>query len=379
LPLDREFCSESEIKDLPGAAIFAKVDAALGGLSDDLETAVDTIEARLDVASRAIDQCDVEWSVRKDAVEAEFAKVLRELQQDKIDGQEFVRIRKQIEQLKPASDRKRSLSGDLTRLKKERRTLVAQWADGQGDEFRRLARVAEAVSGRLHGRVRVRVDVGRDLGPLLKSQIRGRLAESLEAFTPDLSMLDLASAIQKGAVELQKKFAIPAAQAALLTGAGPELPMLVQELELPVTTQLELNVDPRGNRSPGKGFRIFRRARRPPRSFCCFCLSRTRRWWSTSPRTTWTTDSSPKVSYRGCWKRSGAGNFCSQLTTPTSPSWVTLSSSSVSGRSGMQMLDTRRFLWRTGDQSTPDVRDLVEEVLEGGKEAFQTRRLKYGF
>ena len=32
-----------------------------------------------------------------------------------------------------------------------------------------------------------------------------------------------------------------------------------------------------------------------------------------------------------------------------------------------------------GSIDTPTVRELVEEILEGGKTAFETRRLKYGF
>jgi hypothetical protein len=32
-----------------------------------------------------------------------------------------------------------------------------------------------------------------------------------------------------------------------------------------------------------------------------------------------------------------------------------------------------------GSIDVPAVRELVEELLEGGKEAFEMRRLKYGF
>ena len=139
LPLDREFCSESEVKGLPSAAILKKVDVVLSSLSSDLQIAVAKIETRLDEAVKALDKCESEWAVRKDTVENEFAKVLRELQADKVDGQEFVRIRQQIEQLKPARDRKRELVRELAKLRKQRRTMLAHWSDAQGEVFRRLS------------------------------------------------------------------------------------------------------------------------------------------------------------------------------------------------------------------------------------------------
>jgi hypothetical protein len=45
------------------------------------------------------------------------------------------------------------------------------------------------------------------------------------------------------------------------------------------------------------------------------------------------------------------------------------------GESGKAVIEQRHI----GSIDSPGVRELVEDILEGGKDAFETRRQKYGF
>jgi hypothetical protein len=54
----------------------------------------------------------------------------------------------------------------------------------------------------------------------------------------------LADACRQGSEALASGFAIPAAQAQRMIEAGPELPMLIEELDLPHVTKIELNIGP---------------------------------------------------------------------------------------------------------------------------------------
>ena len=69
------------------------------------------------------------WNERKQDVQREYEKILRELKQSAVDGEEFIRLRHGIESLRPLRER-RTL---LRRLKEEqrgrRRTLLAEWED----------------------------------------------------------------------------------------------------------------------------------------------------------------------------------------------------------------------------------------------------------
>ena len=53
------------------------------------------------------------WGERKRAVMAAYEAILRELQKSKIDGEEFIRLRRQIEELRPLKERQ-------TRLQRKR-------------------------------------------------------------------------------------------------------------------------------------------------------------------------------------------------------------------------------------------------------------------
>ena len=387
LPLDREFCSESEIKNLPGAAILRKADAVVASLSDDLLAAVDKIETRLLEAATALTHCETDWGVRKEAVETEFAKVLRELQADKVDGQEFVRIRSQMERLKPAKDRKRTLSREIAKLQKKRRTLVTHWADAQSEEYRRLSRVAEIVSRRLDGGVRVKVDLGKDLSPLqnlLKSQLKGkgRLAESLDAFgrVEGLSMLDLAAAINEGAPALQKKFGIPQAQAGILAAAGPELAMLVQEIELAITTELELNVAAEGQPESWQSLPNLSTGQKATAVLLLLLLESDAPLLVDQPED----DLDNRFISEGVVPRMLEEKRRRQFIFATHNANIPVLGDAelilgLRARGEAEAGHAEVPLEHMGSIDSASVRDLVEEVLEGGKEAFRTRQLKYGF
>ena len=81
-------------------------------------------------------------------VQTEYEQILRELQKSRVDGEEFIRLRRQIEALRPLLER----LALLRRLEKEqdnqRRTLLAEWEDIKAAEFRTFDQAARNVSDR---------------------------------------------------------------------------------------------------------------------------------------------------------------------------------------------------------------------------------------
>ena len=65
--------------------------------------------ASLDVALQRADEGIVavrnDWSSRKAQVQAAYEKILRELQKSRVDGEEFIRLRRQLEDLRPLRER----------------------------------------------------------------------------------------------------------------------------------------------------------------------------------------------------------------------------------------------------------------------------------
>ena len=181
LPIDRVFLSQKALEGLPGKEILADADSILENLSRDSEEVVRRFEKALLQAERGVSEIRSRWNERKLGVQTAYEEILRELQQSAVDGEEFIRLRSEIEGLRPLRER-RSL---LRRLEKEyltrRRELLAEWEDLKAEEFRLLDRASRKVSNKLRGRVQVEVVAGGNREPLqqlLRDKIRGRLSGS---------------------------------------------------------------------------------------------------------------------------------------------------------------------------------------------------------
>jgi hypothetical protein len=126
-PIDRAFVSDAALRDLPGAPLLRKLDVLLATLegncervANDLATALQQFEAHL--ASIA-----AEWEQRKKGTQAGYEKILRELQKAKIDGEEFLRLRRQIEEFRPLRERLILLKDRLREEEQLRRNFLAEW------------------------------------------------------------------------------------------------------------------------------------------------------------------------------------------------------------------------------------------------------------
>jgi hypothetical protein len=103
LPIDHVFISEKALEDLPGRPILEHGGAVFEQLERDIELVVRDLGAALDRAEEGIAAIRADWDARKRQVQAEYERILRELQKSRIDGEEFIRLRRQIEELRPLS------------------------------------------------------------------------------------------------------------------------------------------------------------------------------------------------------------------------------------------------------------------------------------
>ena len=192
------------------------------------------------------------WLERQREVEAQYQKILRELQKSAVDGEEFIRLRREIEGLRPLRER-RTL---LERLEKEhadrRLALLAEWEEVKATQFRLLDRAARTVSRKLRDQVQMEVAAAGNREPLcevLREEISGRLSEAIDQIrrSPDLSLPQFVKCCRDGAEAIQETYSIPLAQAERLSKATPEALMRIEELELPPTTVIQLNTAPAGD------------------------------------------------------------------------------------------------------------------------------------
>ena len=88
-------------------------------------------------------------------MQSAYEKILRELQQSAVDGAEFIRLRREIENLRPLRERRSLLRMSENEHLDQRRNLIAEWEDLKAKEFRLLDQAARDVSRKLRDRVQV--------------------------------------------------------------------------------------------------------------------------------------------------------------------------------------------------------------------------------
>jgi len=247
IEIDRAFASEKSLKDLPGKETLCKIDSTLALLETNIQGVIRELEEYLKTAEEGIEKVSQEWEVRRQKVQDEYEKLLRELQKEAIDGEEFVRLRRQIEGLKPLKERQEKLEKEKEALSARRRSLIVDWEDLKASEFRAIEKAAKKMNKALSKQVRVNVSFCANREPLfdiLRQRVGGRLAEAIDTLRErdDLSLAALVEACRKGAVELQSKFDIRPDQARRIAEVGEDIFMEIEELDLPHRPDMELNV-----------------------------------------------------------------------------------------------------------------------------------------
>jgi chromosome segregation ATPase len=251
LPINTLFLSPDEIKYLPAKDILSHAKKALDEFSVTLQEIIANLDAAIENVGKALGLVQNTWNDNKVKVNEEYEKILRDLQKEKIDGVEFIQLKEQIGKLTPLKEQKKKLDKIINDQIKNRKTLLAEWEDLKNEEFQALNRAAKKVSKQLAGRVRVQVSPAGSLEPLfqfLKEKIGGRLAESIETLNKraPISLIEFASACQSGRDDLVKSYGLPPSQAERLADADQDILFQVEELDLPTTTSIELNVAAEG-------------------------------------------------------------------------------------------------------------------------------------
>ena len=251
IPLDAAFVSSKAIEGLPNAPIIAEIETILGALSSKLKAVTAQLAKALAEADSALANTKAHWSMQRKVIEETYEKLLRELQKVKIDGAEFIRLRQQIEELRPLVDRKEVLKRDLAAHEKQRRKLLSEWEDIQASEYREIQSAAKKVSRKLRDRVRVEVTMAGNRDPLdqLLREVGGNLNAALERLreTEQLSLRDFAQCCRDGKEALVQRYKLPAGSAERIAQADLGLFMRIEELDLPATTKIELNTAPDGD------------------------------------------------------------------------------------------------------------------------------------
>ena len=213
LPFDATFVSDRALAGLPNLEQLTELKGILDSLSSQLRSVSEQYAKALSDAEGAITDVKARWGSRRKAIENLYEQLLRELQESKIDGAEFIQLRRQIEELRPLKQQTERLKRKLAAYEEHRFSLLNEWKNIKAADYRLVNIAAKKVSEKLLDRVRVEVTEAGDRTPLEKllREIGGNLAPALGRLRTlnKLSLPEFAKCCRKGKESLMKNYGLP--------------------------------------------------------------------------------------------------------------------------------------------------------------------------
>ena len=384
LLFDTAFVSPRALEKLPNAAILTEVGVILGTLSKKLKAIADQLAKALEEADSAVASTKAQWDEKRKVIEATYEKLLRDLQKSNIDGTEFILLRKQIEELRPLREKKEDLKRSLDRHETHRRTLLSEWEDTKAREYREFQSAAKKVSRKLRDRVRVEVIMAGNRGPLeqLLREVGGNLSAALDRLRSldQISLPDFAQRCREGKVALMNNYSLPTGSADRIAQAGPDMFMKIEELDLPATTKIELNTAPESAPTTWHTLEALSTGQKATAVLLLLLLESETPIVVDQPEddldNRFITESVVPIMRQEKRRRQFIFSTHNANIPVLGDAELILGlAASGDGEEGHARISTQHM----GSIDAKPVCELVEEILEGGKDAFEMRRSKYGF
>lgn len=384
LPLDAAFVSSKALEGLPNAAVLAEIGKTLGALSTKLNATADKLAKALAEADSALAGTKGRWEEKRKTVEETYEKLLRELQKSKIDGAEFIQLRKQIEELRPLREKKEVLKRDLASHEAHRRKVLAEWEDTKASEYRDFQSAAKKVSRKLRDRVRVEVTMAGNREPLeqLLREVGGNMSAAMDRLRAldQISLPDLAQRCREGKDALMKCYSFPPGSAERVSQADLDLFMRIEELDLPATTKIELNTAPDGEPPTWQTLEALSTGQKATAVLLLLLLESEAPLVVDQPEddldNRFITEGVVPIMRQEKRRRQFVfSTHNANIPVLGDAELILGMAASGEGGEGQARIATEHM----GSIDSKPVRELVEEILEGGKDAFEMRRSKYGF
>lgn len=381
VPLDTTFLDAVD-DALPSAEKLRALKATFVGLQQAIEQAAVTIERAVAAVDGERAAFRTAWDERRKVVEVAYESTLRELQKSRIDGEEFVRVKRQIEALRPLRDQLTALERRLAEEREARRGELVEWENAKAEQFRDLERAAKKVTKRLDGRVRVRVSfaaVRDQLIASLRDKVAGRLSEALESLraADAFSLSDLAACARTGKDALVAKYGLLPTQADRLALAPDSVWMEVEELDLPPTTTIELNTAPEGDGAVWQKLDDLSTGQKATAVLLLLLLDSDAPLVVDQPEDDLDNRFITECIVPKMREEKRRRQFVFATHNANIP--VLGDAELIIGLAAQNAGSVALADEHMGSIDSRGVRELVEEVLEGGRRAFELRRQKYGF
>ncbi len=383
LPVDAAYVSNRALDGLPNADILSQLDGVFDTLSVKLAEIGSLLNEALSQADMAIEGIKGRWGERRETINNTYEQILRDLQKSGIDGDEFIQLRRSIEELRPLKDLLESIGNNLKTYESYRHNLILEWEDIKAQEYREIKKAADKISRGLRGRVRVEVEMAKNRNPLeeLLREVGGRLTEALDCIrrVEQLSLPQFSQHCREGKESLQSHYGFPSGAAERIAAAGLDLHLRIEEIELSATTHVELNTAMDGEPANWRMLNDLSTGQKATAVLLLLLLDSEAPLVIDQPEDDLdnrfiTEGIVPMIREKKPQRQFIFSTHNANIPVLGDAELILGLAASVNAE-GQSRIASEHM----GSIDSLPVRELVERTLEGGRDAFEMRRSKYGF
>ncbi len=378
LPVDCSMFDAEAIQTLPNKSCIKESEKILSIFEKVVNEAVASLDKALQEASTSLTGCKGRWEKGTEKVRAECEKALRQMKGP--EGAQYIQLKNQQAQIAPLKEKQKVVEKKSKELETTRRKLLVEWEDIKAEEFRRLEVAAKKVTRFLANRVRINVVFAGNRAPLVESikSLGGRTSDVIEILDADerFSVAEFVKACQSGAQTLIDRYGFSVTQAEKFSKLQIDFILKLEELDLPPTSSIELNVAAEGQPPIWQTLENLSTGQKATAILFLLLLESESPLVVDQPED----DLDNRFISDGIVPTMRVEKRRRQFICATHNANIPVLGDAelilgLEVRNGKADIPER---WMASIDSEP-VSILVKEVLEGGRDAFELRRLKYGF
>lgn len=381
--LDTAFLSPAARDGLPNASVLVEVEAVLAQLRDDLLRLSQPADARVGSAREQLAALTQSWEAATADNDQRLEAVLRSLRAAGVDAGDYLPLIAERDALLPLGEEPPRLRQQREALLQERRTLLDELEERVGERTRALDRAGRVV-GRELALLRVSVSQRLDVAAvvaLLRENLSGRLDKVEEVL--QRGQIDsgraLADLARQGATALMEVLGLPEGQARRLADSDSELLLTLEEQVASPVPVIELDIAESGS-SVWRPLEALSTGQKATALLLLLLVSGNAPLLVDQPEDDLdnrfvSEGIVPRLRDDKAKRQFVLSSHNANIPVLADADLIAALSTERDGSRLRAVLPTARV----GSLDDAPVRVLVEELLEGGKTAFETRRYRYGF
>lgn len=368
------------IEESPNSGLLARIPAALSALSATVKTSLGAIETALVSAESELVQVKSDWESATSEQRERHQETLRQLTEEGLEPDKYLATVARLAALRGKLQTKNELSGQLQTLNKERVTLLARLSASETAANQLLNDAVRKANDATGGQVVVQPVPSPNRAAIVaiidrylsgtRTQIRDAINQS------DFSPRSFVAAARSGPPALEEQYGIRGAQAANLVAAGEKLFREIEEQTVGKAVDVLLDVAPAGGRRELKKLEDLSKGQKATALLMLLLGASDSPLIIDQPED----DLDNRFVYDGVVQRLRDLKGKRQVIVSTHNANIP-----VLGDAelviGLEGNGTRSWPIRDGIGSldSAEIRSLAEDLLEGGRSAFEARQYLYGF